>query len=74
MECPGIVFVTEGLYSGDLEVKYDSTRLFAIFFIFACVLIYAVAFNNILDEWAQSIIDNDHRCVGSVSIAVSIGV
>jgi hypothetical protein len=42
-------------------VKYDSTRLFAVFFIFSCVLIYAVAFNNVLDEWADSVVEAEHR-------------
>ena len=35
---------------GDFEVKYESTRIFAIFYIYLCVLTFAVAINNVLDE------------------------
>lgn len=40
---------------GDLEVKYDSTRAFAIFFIYFCVCIYAVFVGNVFDQWAAEI-------------------
>ena len=49
--------------SGDLTIQYDSTRLFATFFIFAIVLIYAVTFNNIMDQWLQGLGDGDRRYV-----------
>ena len=34
---------------GDLSVKYDSTRMFAIFFIYWICLIYALSIGNIFD-------------------------
>ena len=42
---------------GDLEVKYDSTRIFAIFFIMSCVIIYATASGNMLEVYYESIND-----------------
>ena len=42
---------------GDLEVQYDSTRVFAIFFIMSCVIIYATATGNILEVYYESIND-----------------
>lgn len=40
---------------GDLTIKYESTRVFAIFFIFGCVLIYATAARNIVEVYTESI-------------------
>jgi hypothetical protein len=35
---------------GDFVIQHESTRVFAIFYIYGCVLVFAVAFNNVLDE------------------------
>lgn len=39
---------------GDLVIKYESSRIFAIFFIFTCVLIYTAAVSNIIDVYIES--------------------
>jgi hypothetical protein len=44
--------------SGDFSVKYDSTRIFSIFYIYLCVLTFTVAFNNVLDEMIDLAIVN----------------
>jgi Ion channel len=36
---------------GDLEIKYQSTRLFGIFFILCCCLIYTNAVGNVFEMW-----------------------
>lgn len=41
-----------------MMIKYDSTRVFAIFFIYSCVLTFAVAFNNMVEAWTEDIADN----------------
>lgn len=38
---------------GDLTVKYESSRVFAIFFIFGCVLIYATAVHNLIEVYME---------------------
>lgn len=39
---------------GDLTIKYESSRVFAIFFIMSCVLIYAAAVSNMVDVYIES--------------------
>jgi Ion channel len=39
---------------GDLTIKYESSRIFAIFFILTCVLIYTAAVSNIIDVYIES--------------------
>ena len=43
---------------GDLEIKYDSTRIFGIFFILIVVCLYAAVVNNIFDIMSS---DNDEE-------------
>ena len=38
-----------------MAIQYESTRLFAIFWILTIVLTYAVCINNLLDVWSSSI-------------------
>lgn len=40
---------------GDLVIKYESSRVFAIFFIFTCVLIYTAAVSNIIEVYIESV-------------------
>ena len=40
---------------GDLTIKYESSRVFAIFFIFGCVLIYATAAANLIEVYMETL-------------------
>lgn len=40
---------------GDLIIKYDSSRLFAIFFILSCVLIYTTAAGNLIEVYIEAV-------------------
>jgi hypothetical protein len=40
---------------GDLEIRYESTRVFAIFFIYGCVIIYAAAASNLIDVYKETL-------------------
>jgi voltage-gated potassium channel len=40
---------------GDLEIKYKSTRVFAIFYIYGCVILYAAAASNLIDVYKESV-------------------
>ena len=39
------------VYVGDLPIKYDSTRVFGILFIYCSVLTFAVAFSNLSNDY-----------------------
>jgi hypothetical protein len=40
---------------GDLMIKYDSSRVFAIFFILSCVLIYTTAAGNLIEVYIEAV-------------------
>ena len=40
---------------GDLIIKYDSSRVFAIFFILSCVLIYTTAVGNLIEVYIETV-------------------
>ena len=55
---------------GDLFVQKQPTRIFGIFFIYACVLSFIVALNNLVEDYlsvAQRRQVNNKRCSESIS-------
>ena len=40
---------------GDLSIKYSSSRIFAIFFIWSCVLIYTTAVGNLIEVYVDAV-------------------
>ena len=40
---------------GDLSIKYNSSRIFAIFFIWSCVLIYTTAVGNFIEVYLDAV-------------------
>jgi hypothetical protein len=40
--------------AGDLSIEYQSTRWFSVFYIYASVLVFAVAFNNTIEDWSAA--------------------
>lgn len=53
--------VNESTSTGDMVVKYHSTKIFAMFFIMASVVIFFVAFSNILDNWKEAREEEDRQ-------------
>ncbi len=37
-----------------MTIVYDSTRVFGIFFLFTCVVVFATTFNNITSAWIEA--------------------
>jgi hypothetical protein len=48
------LFVSLLIYTGDLRINNDSTKIFGIFFILFVTPIYCVTYNNILEDWSHS--------------------